>query len=300
MHTLTDAELTSKMKTLSDKLEHCVNISGAYHAFLDLRPMAYRTDLYRAAQLWDTGGMWLDDKIWLTQNFSRFVNPSVDEIVLPIDTGAEPAVHNGFLWSRPRHPAWEHIIQRIVSNVQQRLYDTTESSWHPWLSITGPSAYLHGLQKYQRLVATDPVVRRDLKFSRPIKGLWAPIFGWANSNFCRIHLPKEFNNHSCYAYFTFRTGPILPFGDAFHDVLASVGLAQDLRHDVIGFVDEHDHHFEADDSLIYNNLWKSGLVYCDVEMDNPNDPCIKAGLGSSPNPQPTSTGSKSLASLRKH
>lgn len=128
IHTLTcsetDDQLAPRVKAISDKLEQSGVVSGAYEAYLALRPMAFRADLYRAMQLYDTGGLWLDDKIWLVRNFSDFVNVSHDTILLPTDhqgSGDKAFVHNGILWSRPRHPVMLQIIKRIVGNVQQRV-----------------------------------------------------------------------------------------------------------------------------------------------------------------------------------
>jgi hypothetical protein len=70
---------------LSQKIEKCGGISGVAQAFVDLRPMAFKADLYRACQLWDTGGLWLDDKVWLTKPFSSFVDVEKDLVVLPVD-----------------------------------------------------------------------------------------------------------------------------------------------------------------------------------------------------------------------
>ena len=134
IHTLSDDDLVQSMKSLSVKLKECAGIGGAFQAFLDLRPMAYRTDLYRAAQLWDTGGLWMDDKIWLMKDFSTFVNVEQDTILFPNDIGKDPAsgvhyVWNGFMWSRPRHIVLEHIIRHIIGNVQSRSYGTGAEPW---------------------------------------------------------------------------------------------------------------------------------------------------------------------------
>jgi hypothetical protein len=83
IHTLSDSDLIERVAIIAHKLERCAGIRGALEAFMDLRPMAYRADLYRAFQLWDTGGMWLDDKIFLRRNFSTFVDVSRDSIILP-------------------------------------------------------------------------------------------------------------------------------------------------------------------------------------------------------------------------
>ena len=76
------------MLELSNKLEKCEGISGVAQAFADLRPKSYKSDLYRAAQLWDTGGLWMDDKIMLTKPFSSFVDVEKDLVVLPKDVHA--------------------------------------------------------------------------------------------------------------------------------------------------------------------------------------------------------------------
>ena len=244
IHTLSDDDLTRSMKAISIKLEKCAGISGVFEAFTDLRPMAFRTDLYRAAQLWDTGGLWLDDKIWLTQDFSTFVDLSKDRIVLPLDADRNKdaaddgaAVQNGFLWSIPRHPVWEHIIRHIVNNVQQRLY--FDDLFDPWFRITGPIAYLRGLQEYQNLYVTDTSVRRDLELFNPPG--------------CGNHLPREFNHHSCDAYFTSKTG----------------------SDTVVAFRDLHTHNIGSDGSLHYYHLWVNHKVYCDVPITNAGDPCKK-------------------------
>ena len=81
---LSDHDMYLRILDLSTKLEKCGDIYGVAQAFIDLRPMAFRADLYRACQLWDTGGLWLDDKIWLTQSFSSFVDIEKDLVVLPM------------------------------------------------------------------------------------------------------------------------------------------------------------------------------------------------------------------------
>ena len=51
IHSLSDSDLIARVAEISQKLEHCAGIHGVFEAFMDLRPMAYRADMYRVLQL---------------------------------------------------------------------------------------------------------------------------------------------------------------------------------------------------------------------------------------------------------
>ena len=243
INTLNDDDLTQKMKLLSGKLEQCAGITGAFDAYLDLRPMAFRVDLYRACQLWDTGGLYLDDKIWLTKDFSTFVNVREDTIVLPKDRPRDPitgehAVWNAFMWSRPRHPIWEHIIRHIIGNVQSRFYDA-----NPWevLSVTGPIAYYNGLREYKNLHRGErEIPRRDLTFVH------------SGVEQCTQSLPRELHRRCSF----------------------SIVLDTDSGSELVAFNDEHDYHASQDPSLYYGQLYFNQQLYCDVPINHNADPCV--------------------------
>jgi hypothetical protein len=140
IHTLSDGpDFDQRMQDLSNRLEKCAGISGVYRAYKDLRPTTARSNIFRAAQLWDRGGLYMDDKIFLTDHFENFVNVSVDTVVLPkfligsdgyVVAGMNKAldkrvIQNAIMWSKPRHPVWEHIIRKQVKNVQDHIYGFT-------------------------------------------------------------------------------------------------------------------------------------------------------------------------------
>jgi hypothetical protein len=79
-HTVALPDTVEPMKIVSTKLKVCAGISGVFEAFSLLRPVAFRTDLYRVAHLWDTGGLWMDDKVHLAQTFTTLKNNLLKEI----------------------------------------------------------------------------------------------------------------------------------------------------------------------------------------------------------------------------
>ena len=61
--------MEESVKRVSLKLEK-IGIKGVYKAFKDLRPRAFRSDLWRWLILWENGGVYLDAKMF----FSKDVN----------------------------------------------------------------------------------------------------------------------------------------------------------------------------------------------------------------------------------
>ena len=79
-HTVALPDTVEPMKIVSNKLKVCAGISGVFEAFSLLRPVSFRTDLYRVAHLWDTGGLWMDDKVHLTQPFTTLNKTFLNEV----------------------------------------------------------------------------------------------------------------------------------------------------------------------------------------------------------------------------
>jgi hypothetical protein len=125
---LSDHDMYLRILDLSTKLEKCGDIYGVAQAFIDLRPMAFRADLYRACQLWDTGGLWLDDKIWLTQSFSSFVDIEKDLVVLPMQ---QPTMDLAADMSQPGHA----VDENLKVSRPQSLFENFIQSWQAFLKV---------------------------------------------------------------------------------------------------------------------------------------------------------------------
>merc|ERR1712060_125602 len=53
-------------------------VDGAFQAYKNLRPYAYRSDLWRYMALWDHGGIYLDAKVLLNAPLSTWVDQDND------------------------------------------------------------------------------------------------------------------------------------------------------------------------------------------------------------------------------
>ena len=110
-------------------------------------PAPYGLPIFaRVTIMWEHGGLWLDDKIILTDHFSTFVDVQIDVIVLPLDMWGGHvdfghAVQTSIMWSAPRHPIWLNIIKLIVKNVQDRYYGK-----NPWSAIY--DSFYFGMMDY--------------------------------------------------------------------------------------------------------------------------------------------------------
>lgn len=132
--------LNGAVKSLSADLEKAGVVTGFYEAFSMMRPIALQVDLFRVAALWRYGGLYMDHKVVLAKKLSSFVQMGSHEdprIFLPVDSTyvdysghiakccfqGRRGVQNAFLYSSaPRHPYWEYVIRKQVSNIQKRFY----------------------------------------------------------------------------------------------------------------------------------------------------------------------------------
>jgi len=76
-------------------------------------------------------------------NYTVFIKPIKVEYPVQI----------ALIYSIPFHPAWEHIIRHVVSNINKRFYPKSV------LAITGPIAVYEGMKKYRGPLQP----RRDLQ-----------------------------------------------------------------------------------------------------------------------------------------
>lgn len=100
-------------------------MDSTYHAkkcvlAKQLRPVAYRSDLWRAMGVWDTGGLYLDHKMVLTLPLSDWANlTNPDEIVLPKDCVDAARCHGNVILKFVFN--WNFLVlgfyQTIISDV---------------------------------------------------------------------------------------------------------------------------------------------------------------------------------------
>lgn len=146
-----DENMDESVRNISAMLD-AKGIRGVDKAYFNLRPGAYRADLWRLMVLWAEGGVYLDANIKLESKLEEWIDYSNDELVLVKDDpkgfgvetyqnllvengGVEPTAYwNAMMAAAPRNGYLENAIKDIVSNIHGHHYGTNP------LSITGPLA----------------------------------------------------------------------------------------------------------------------------------------------------------------
>lgn len=108
-----------------------VGIMGAKEAFANLRPGAYKADLWRYMILWAYGGVYLDESVRLTANISNWVDFTSARLMLVEDLGGI-GYWNAMMAAPPRHTGVEFAIRQSILNIQWHFYGQTS------LDVTGP------------------------------------------------------------------------------------------------------------------------------------------------------------------
>jgi len=146
-------QLDASAKKISARLEE-VGVHGAYEALHKFRPHAYRCDLWRYMQLWDTGGIYLDAKLALTAPISNWVDQWKDRFALckvaySGTSGAHPEwkghYQSSVLAARAREPALLAVMQHVIKNANDHYYGEP-SNFHADLDISGPGALTHAFK----------------------------------------------------------------------------------------------------------------------------------------------------------
>jgi len=169
------------VQKLAPILEEEGIVVGACEMYHAVRPMAYRTDIWRAMVLWMYGGLYMDDKMALVEPLESWLDLEKETLLLPmdregffdkdlealdlenlqLDNNSKPrAVWNGFMYSQPRHLFWIRILRRIAQQVFLKAYPHLEDGL---LAITGPLAYMHAF--YRAPKELQVTVRRDVEIS---------------------------------------------------------------------------------------------------------------------------------------
>lgn len=102
-------------------------------AYLKLKPMAYRADLWRLCVLNLYGGVYIDAYAKPYVSLSQMFKGCEDIFVSILDPpSSRSGIHNGFIASNPDHPFLKRGIEDIVKNVEYNYYGDS------CLAVTGP------------------------------------------------------------------------------------------------------------------------------------------------------------------
>ena len=121
------------------------------HAYAAVRPLSFKSDIFRYCALWANGGVYIDDDFRADFNFKEeFGNmkgglllaqgrPYWNSKAYPFQPKySKSGILTGFLVCRTkRHPVLQCALDRIKLNVEMKWVDRTLPSWP--LTITGPS-----------------------------------------------------------------------------------------------------------------------------------------------------------------
>ena len=224
---------------------------GFYEAFSMLRPVAFQTDLWRAAVLWLSGGLYMDHKILLAEPLDSFLDTSSSSqahFMLPLDsthvdlaghfnkgfqTSTRIGVQNAFMYSStPRHPYWEFVLRRQIHNVQTKFYGS-----HP-CEVTGPIMYFLALDDFQKSPKSNG-------FAAPERDLF-----WKKTGKTPANVQASTGN---YAHIS---------GGTIHGVEHDAFWRSKKTGKIVAYSDGATHRAGKAISMPYREAWSHGLVYC--------------------------------------
>jgi len=165
VHHYSESAMTAAVKEMSDLLRKEIGIRGAYKAFRNLRPGAFRADLWRMMMLWAKGGIYLDIDLELQAPITTWLQRSNSTLYLVRDQqdtsqeafkakeGLAWAYWNAMMAATPRNEFLEHAIRTIVGRLNRHYYAQDQKADHS-LAITGPRALGMALETYTGSIET--------------------------------------------------------------------------------------------------------------------------------------------------
>jgi hypothetical protein len=102
-------------------------------AYQSIFPGAYKADFWRICQLYITGGIYADVKMYSVKSLLPLIDDN--DLILVIDL-VPSGIYNAFMASKPRHPLLKMIIDKMIDNIESHYYAIGEID--PPLQITGP------------------------------------------------------------------------------------------------------------------------------------------------------------------
>lgn len=111
-------------------------------AYRNLYAGAFKADLWRVCQLYITGGMYVDVKMYAVESLRDIIENHDLVLVIDIDPNM---IYNAFMASKPQCSFLKMVIDEIVTNVENRYYGEGSDSW---LDVTGPLTVGKCLERY--------------------------------------------------------------------------------------------------------------------------------------------------------
>lgn len=108
-------------------------------AYRSLYANAYRGDLWRACQLFITGGLYADIKLHSITPFSDIL--ATHDLVLCLDVHPS-MIYNAIMAAPPHHPFFDLLITMTVENIETRSYGGSD------LGLTGPLLVYKAFHQY--------------------------------------------------------------------------------------------------------------------------------------------------------
>eukprot|EP00747_Dinoflagellata_sp_TGD_P137290 gnl/TRDRNA2_/TRDRNA2_175668_c0_seq19.p1 gnl/TRDRNA2_/TRDRNA2_175668_c0~~gnl/TRDRNA2_/TRDRNA2_175668_c0_seq19.p1 ORF type:complete len:382 (-),score=16.85 gnl/TRDRNA2_/TRDRNA2_175668_c0_seq19:106-1251(-) len=137
----TDLDMKLSAMEISKQLQQSGVVNDAYKAFKNLRPAAYRADVWRLMELWYRGGVYLDMNIQLQAKLSSWIDFDRDHLVLVKDAGVNGGGYwNAMMASTPQSPFIVEMIRTVTGNIKSHYYGNNP------LCITGPIALYQALE----------------------------------------------------------------------------------------------------------------------------------------------------------
>eukprot|EP00747_Dinoflagellata_sp_TGD_P183123 gnl/TRDRNA2_/TRDRNA2_37820_c1_seq1.p1 gnl/TRDRNA2_/TRDRNA2_37820_c1~~gnl/TRDRNA2_/TRDRNA2_37820_c1_seq1.p1 ORF type:complete len:465 (-),score=60.82 gnl/TRDRNA2_/TRDRNA2_37820_c1_seq1:174-1400(-) len=133
-------QMELSVRNISQDLEH-IGLSGAWEAYSALRPISFRTDLWRAMVLWKNGGVYIDAKVRLLKPVIAWIH---DDRALSLCQQRDMPASTMMLAAPAGSTPLLRVIRKIIENVASRSY-FKHKGHHADLFITGPGAYYEGL-----------------------------------------------------------------------------------------------------------------------------------------------------------
>jgi len=107
----------------------------AYEAFLNLRPAAFRADLWRYMLLWAQGGVYLDAKVALAGPLGALFDLNSTALQVLRDRGLGNYWQGAFAAIQPRNPFLAAVIRQVVEDVRKKRFFPGRNT-----RLTGPEA----------------------------------------------------------------------------------------------------------------------------------------------------------------
>ena len=121
--------------------------SGVGDAVNSIAPWAYKSDLWRYAAIYKTGGIYFDAEMELLMPIDHIFDLSrgglqvvADRCVVKPCTETSRCVYNAAFASAAHDPTLGAVLDHALDNVEARSYGHNDSATEPWLGITGPCA----------------------------------------------------------------------------------------------------------------------------------------------------------------